>query len=74
MILIVYTYYKTDVLLQKKNVDILSAISEGNFDGSEIFGAKQGLNIAAAVYDPTKFEPIDRKYGRIRFSKFSWGL
>ena len=40
LVIIVYALYKADVLASKKQVDIVSAVSEGHFDESKTFGAK----------------------------------
>ena len=51
----VYTYQKVDVLIGRKNENILTAVRKDFFDQSYSFGAKQGLNFALAVIDP--FDP-----------------
>ena len=55
----------------RKDVDILSITKEKYFDGSETFGAEQGLNFAVAVLDT--FEDgdyeLDPAYGRIQFKQ-----
>ena len=76
ILLIVYTYYKFDIMLGKKDVDIISAVKENYFKPEYTFGAKQGFNIAVAVlnpYDPSSYKQLDRSYGHVRFKKFSWG-
>ena len=66
-ILLAYAYQKLDILMGRKDVDILSATKEKYFDGSETFGAEQGLNFAVAV--PETFghnhNVIDPAYGSI---------
>ena len=46
-------------LIEKKNVDILSAVNRFNYEDSYMFTAEKGLNIAVAftAYD-TETEPI----------------
>ena len=39
-LMITFTYYKIDVLLQKTSVDIMSAVSLNHYDDSYIFGGK----------------------------------
>ena len=39
-LMITFTYYKIDVLLQKTNVDIMSAVSFDHYDDSYTFGAE----------------------------------
>lgn len=47
-----YAGYKVNVLQSKSSVDVTSAIVEGHFNSSFIFGAGQGFKIAAAVGNP----------------------
>lgn len=75
LITIAYMGYKVSLFQAKTHVDILSAVNEEHFDSSYKFGAKQGLNIAVAVFNPfaPRADPIiDPTYGRLRFSKFRW--
>ena len=68
--LIIYTYYKFDIMQGKKDVDILSAVKENYFKPEYTFGSKQGFNIAVAVFDPfdpSSFKQLDRSYGHVRF-------
>ena len=58
------------VLEGKKSVDILQAVNKEYFDDDHTFGAEQGLNIAISVvnvFDRDTFEPIDPRYGKLRF-------
>ena len=57
--LIVYTYYKFDIMLEKKDVDILSAVLEDHFQADYQFKSNHGLNVAVAVSDP--FDPSSFK-------------
>ena len=38
--MIAYSGYKVHVMLEKKSVDIISAVNENSIDASYIFGAK----------------------------------
>ena len=70
IVLIVYSYYKFDIMLGKKDVDILSAVKENYFKPDYTFGSKQGLNIAVAVFDPfdpSNYKQLDWSYGQVRF-------
>ena len=49
VVLIAYSAIKVDILLSKKQVDIISAINEEYFDENLTFSSKQGLNFAFAV-------------------------
>ena len=70
VILIAYTYYKFNIMLEKKAVDILSAVKQDYFQEDYTFGSKQGFNIAVAVFDPfdpSSYRQLDRSYGQVRF-------
>ena len=74
--MIAYTGYKVSILEGKKSVDILQAVNKDHFDENYTFGAKQGMNIAVAVLntmDYNSYIPIDPRYGRIVFTKYSYG-
>ena len=76
VILVVYAYYKLSIMINKKAVDILSAVKQDFFEPEYTFGSKQGFNIAVAVFDPfdpSSYRQLDRSYGQVRFLKFSWG-
>ena len=76
-IISIYTLQKIDVLLNKKDVNIFSALAESYFDSDYVFGAEQGLNIAVAVtdiYSLSEDQTIDPDYGRIRVAIWSWTL
>ena len=75
IILINYTILKVDVLLQKKDVDILSTINLNFFTQDDVFDYEKGFNIAIGLthYDSNQ-EPVDDdSYGEIVFNHYSWG-
>ena len=70
-----YTSQKLEILIKKKDVDILSATKGLVFDDNYIFDNKKGFNIAAAFSEfnsNTEWE-LDPKYGSLVFNSFSWG-
>lgn len=70
VILVAFAAYKLDIVGQRKRIDIFQAVYENYFDDAYVFGADQGFNIAAGVYDPTdprQTSEIDPDYGRIQF-------
>ena len=74
--MIAYAGYKISVIEGKKSINIIQAVQENNFDDSYVFSNEQGLNIAAAIYNPfnSKYqEPIDPSYGKLVFHKTDWG-
>ena len=68
ILMLIYTGYKISILEGKKDIDIVQAVKENHFDNSHVFGAENGLNLAAAVvdlYDRSQPELIDPSYGRV---------
>ena len=47
-ILLAYATQKIDILINRKNVDILSTVIDLQYSDADIFGYKNGFNIAAA--------------------------
>ena len=64
-----FTFYKVQILQERKSVDVLSVVSEDHFDENSFFGAEQGLNIAVALFNPKRVNiaPLDPTYGKIDF-------
>ena len=64
-----------DVMVSKKDVDILSTIKNRYFDDSVVFSYKNGLNFAVAftAYDSEREWILDPSYGSLIFNSFSWG-
>lgn len=49
IILIVYAYLKIDVLIEKKDVDIMRTVNDYHFADDEVFGYEEGFNVAVAL-------------------------
>ena len=49
LIVISYTYQKVDILINKKDVAILSSLYDSYFDSSDQFSSEQGFNLAVAL-------------------------
>ena len=60
IILLIYTYLKVDILIERKDVNILSALNDSFFDGSYKFGASHGFNVAVGMQEHTWITPSDR--------------
>ena len=73
--ILVYSYQKADVLIAKKDVDILSTINDGAFDSDFIFDYDSGLNFAFAftAYDSNPEPILNETIGRLQFNHFRWG-
>ena len=74
-VVVLYMYQKTDVLISKKDVDVLSTINDSHFNPDYIFGYEEGFNMAVAftAYDNDP-EPIeDPTIGELVFNHYTWG-
>ena len=71
-----YAYIKTDVMLLKKDIDIITSTHRHYFDAEYVFDYRQGLNFAFAFtgFDSEREEILDPSYGRIVFINFAWGI
>ena len=74
LVVFAYAYQKADVLVTKKDVDILSTTNENSFDPDYIFSYNNGFNIAAAftAYDSNTEIISDDSMGELVFDAFSW--
>ena len=73
---LLYAYMKTDVLLNKKDVNILSTINDQYFTPNDTFTFEDnGFNLAVAftAYDSNPEPIIDPRYGTLEFNKYGWG-
>ena len=72
---IAYAYTKLDVLIYRKDVDVVSSVKNMHFDYSFVFEAKNGLNVAAAFtsYDSEREWILEPEYGELVFNSFTWG-
>ena len=76
IVIILFTALKADVLIQKKDVDILSTVYDRYFTQEDVFTYQNGFNVAAAF---TKFNSdteylLDPTYGELVFQHYYWGL
>ena len=70
-----YAYFKLDVYIKKKDVDIMTSVREDFYDTDFIMDYNRGLSLAAAftAYD-SETEPIlDRSIGELVFKAWEWG-
>lgn len=70
-----YAVQKTDVLIAKKDVDILSATKDLAFDATDIFNYENGFNIAVAFteYNNNQEWELPPEYGSLKINSYSWG-
>ena len=75
-ITVLYSYQKADILISKKDVDILSTINDDTYTSDDVFTNKNGFNVAVAFTEfnsNTEWE-LDPTYGSLVFNHFSWGV
>ena len=76
LIVLLFAYLKADVLINKKDVDILSTLNDNFFTPDDVIDYKSGFNIAAAftAYDSETEDILDPTYGEIVFMHYYWGV
>lgn len=74
-IVIMYTYLKADVLISRRDVDIMSTVDLNKFTPDDVFSFKNGFSIAIALtaYDNNPEPVLDPTYGEIVFHHTFWG-
>ena len=65
-----YGLNKFEILLRRKDVDILSTIQDSYFDVESTFGAAQGFNFAVGLLGQR--EPLDEAIASWDISSFEW--
>ena len=75
IVVIAYSVQKMDVLINKKDVNVLSTIHKLYFDEDYTFCYENGLNLAVAftAYDDQQEWVLDRRYGELVFQAYTWG-
>jgi len=71
-----FAYLKADVLINKKDVDIMSTINDNYYDADRNITYKEdGFNIAAAftAFDSETEDMLDPTYGELVFMHYYWG-
>ena len=74
-LVLLYSYLKLDILLHRKDVDVLSTTKDFEISESENFTYDNGFNIAVGfiAYDNESGQELDRSYGEIVFNSYGWG-
>ena len=69
VIISLYAFQKYDVLVNRKDVNVLSTVNRLFFNDTELFSYENGFNIAVAItaYDSEEEWILDRKYGELYF-------
>ena len=75
ILILTYAYQKMDVLIARKDVDILSTTNDKHWTDDDIFSTKNGLRVAIAFtsYNNEEEWELDPAYASLSFSSYSWG-
>ena len=76
-LVVIFTYLKADVLIQKKDVDVLSTVNDRHFTPEDkINYKKDSFYIAAAftAFDSETEYILDPSYGELVFMHYYWGI
>ena len=75
IVIVLYSYLKLDVLIGKKDVDILSTINDVSYTPDDVFNYKNGLAFSAGftAYDSNQEPILEPEYGEIIFNHYTWG-
>jgi len=70
-----YTYQKFDVLINKKDVKVLSTEIDSAIADTDVYDTSNGIKIAVAfsAYDDNTEPILEESLGRVVFSKWHWG-
>ena len=74
-LMITYAYQKMDILIARKDVDVLSTINNQHFTDDDIFAAKNGFRVAIAftTYNNDQLWELDPTYATLDFMSQIWG-
>ena len=77
LLVVMYSYLKADVLINKKDVDVLSTINDRFFTPDDAINlVDDGFNIAAAfsAFNSDPEPTLDPSYGELLFLHYFWGV
>ena len=69
LIVLAYTAQKLEIMISKKDFDIVSAIRQSYFSTDDYFQASHGFNVAIAYTNKS----LDPSYGKLAFYSSEWG-
>ena len=75
VIILIYGFQKADVLINKKDVNILQTKKSLHFNAWDKFTYNDGLNVAVALtaFDAEEGWILEKKYGELVIAEYSWG-
>ena len=73
--LIYYAYNKAEILVRKKDTNVLSMVHDLYYTDDDQFGYKEGFNVAVGfTASDSQIEwSLTKDYGELDFNSFSWG-
>ena len=74
-VILIYAFVKADVLVNSKDVNVLSTINDMYYTPDDEFTFDNGFNIAAGftAYDSNPEPILDPTIGEVVFNHFRWG-
>ena len=68
-LMLMYGYQKMDVLVSRKDVDVLSTVNDLHFTENDVFAAKNGFRVAVAfsAYNNEQVWELDPTYATLEF-------
>jgi len=74
-VVLIYAFVKADVLLNSKDVDVLSTVNDMHFSPDDEFTYDNGFSIAAGFteYDSNPEPILDPTIGEVVFNHYRWG-
>lgn len=75
-IIVIFAAQKTDILINKKKVSILSTTKDLFYSDSDEFTFKDGLNIAVGFteFDNNREWSLDPRMGELVLTSYEWGI
>ena len=75
VVVILYTYLKVDVLVRRKDVDVLQTVNDYKFSDVDNFTYYDGFNVAVGftAWDKNESWVLDPSYGDLVINSLSWG-
>ena len=75
-VLLLFTYLKADVLINKKDVDVLSTINDNFYTPDDVINSSNSFRVAAAftAFDSNTEVILDPSYGELVFMHYYWGV
>ena len=75
VVVVIYAFFKADILINAKDVSVLSTINDMYFSPDDAFTYDKGFNIAVGftAYDSNPEPILDPTIGEVVFNHLRWG-